>query len=187
MPMRISIAFLIFSLVSTFAVAQIDGVYNSSCLPMGSGHDESYAVTLKIAGIKVESELRFYSDPACGFEAFKINYQGEANYPEGIYTGPFDQRIVKGTFVSTDPQFLKNKNVGCDTARFIVGKKNDLKSLGNCAPLSVPKPGEILFDIFRLNGEIISFGAYPLLWITDEEKRPVLLGGVGLKRQGPKR
>ncbi|MCR9204789.1 MAG: hypothetical protein NXH75_09440, partial [Halobacteriovoraceae bacterium] len=64
--------------------------------------------------------------------------------------------------------------------------ENKLKALGNCAPLSFPSTGEILFDIFSLVGDKITFGGFPLLWITEEEKRPALMGGVGLKRQGAK-
>lgn len=153
---------------------------------MGSGHEESFMTTLTIMGNKTRGDLRFYSDKTCGFEAFKLIYLGEANYPEGILSGPFDQKIISGTFVLTDPQFLKNKGPDCSSARFIVGQVNNLKALGNCAPLSFPSTGKILFDIFSLQAGKITFGGFPLLWITDEEKRPALMGGVGLKRQGTK-
>lgn len=180
--MRISIAFLLLVTLSNLIYAQVDGLYESTCLPMGSGHEESFRATLSIAGNKTRGDLRFYSDKTCGFEAFKLIYLGEANYPEGVLTGPFDQKILSGTFILTDPQFLKNKGENCSNVRFVIGKENDLKALGNCAPLSFPTTGKILFDIFALKGDQITFGGFPLIWITDEEKRPALMGGVGLKR-----
>ncbi|MCR9205937.1 MAG: hypothetical protein NXH75_15245, partial [Halobacteriovoraceae bacterium] len=106
--MRISIAFLVFIAISPFAFGQVDGIYKSNCLPMGSGHEESFRATLTVKGNRTRGDLRFYSDKTCGFEAFKPIYLGEANYPEGILAGAFDQKILSGTFILTDPQYLKN-------------------------------------------------------------------------------
>lgn len=183
MLMRLTILFLIF--LSNTIYAQIDGRYESTCLPFGKGQDESFKSTITITGNKVDMSLRFYSDSGCGFESFALFLRTEANYPEGVLTGPFDQRIGDATFLVTDPEFIKRHTASekCKLLNFAVGQKKSISSLGGCGPLSIPAVGTIIFDMFLRKGDQITFGAYPFLWVSDEDKRPLLPGSVSHRTQ----
>ena len=175
--MKLSNTVLLF-LISTFSFASIDGVYETGCLSYSQG--KAFKSEADIKGSKFSSKFYLYDDKKCQNLLLVVDYSSEVNYPVALDVGPMDHKVKNALMIVFDSEIQNKLNDEklCGEAEVRVGTPVNIAGFPQCSPVSVPAKGRILFDMYQKSTKSISFGAHPLLWVEQEDKRPVLTSRV---------
>lgn len=174
---------LIFTLLSNLLWANIGGVYETDCLSYTQ--KRSFKSTLDIQGNSFGSKFYLYDEQNCQNLILVVDYSSEVNYPAALDVGPMDHQVKSALMIIFDPDLKDklNKEKFCGKEEIRVGTPVNITGLSKCSPIPVPGKGQILFDMYQKSGNLISFGAHPLLWVHTEEKRPVLTSRVQYRQK----
>jgi hypothetical protein len=167
-----------FFLISTASFASLDGVYQTGCLSYSQG--KAFKSEADIKGREFSSKFYLYDDKACQNLLLVVDYSSEVNYPSALDVGPMDHKVKNALMIVFDSEIQDrlNKEKLCGKGQVRVGTPVNIAGFPQCSPISVPAKGRILFDMYQKGTKSISFGAHPLLWVEQEEKRPVLTSRV---------
>ena len=169
---------LMMFLFSTAAAASLDGRFETKCLSYSQ--NKAFKNEVEIKGQDFSSKFFLYDDKKCQNLLLVVDYSSEINYPTAIDLGPMDHKIKSALMIVFDADIVKKLNTDklCGKTVVRVGSPLSVAGMAYCGPLSIPAKGEVIFDMYQKTGSSISFGAHPLLWVRQEEKRPVLTSRV---------
>jgi hypothetical protein len=174
MLMKNTICFILLTFISLGAHAAIDGRYETACL--NYSQDRFFKSEVAISGANFGGKLFLYADSNCQHLDLVVDYSSEVNYPTGLELGPIDHKVKSALMIVFNDKIRDdlNKNGSCGKSEVRIGTPIDILGLPACGPLKIPAKDAILFDMYEFKKPNISFGAFPLLWVQIEEKRPVL-------------
>ncbi|MCF8059157.1 MAG: hypothetical protein K9K67_07665 [Bacteriovoracaceae bacterium] len=156
----------------------LDGEYKSICFPYSDGR--SFESSVLIQGQSFGGKFSLYEDNRCQTLLLIIDYAAEVNYPVALGIGPMDHKIKNALMVVFSPKVRDQlmREGTCSTGDIKIGTPINIEGKIGCGPQPIPKAGTILFDMYEKKETGLTFGAFPLLWVSEEEKRPTLTGSV---------
>lgn len=170
-------------LISLGLNAAIDGSYETSCINYSKNSFFKSKVTIKEA--QFEGKFYLYSDSNCQHIDLLIDYSSEVNYPTALEMGPMDHKVKTALMIVYDDKIKdhRNTNGSCGSTKVQLGAPINILGLPLCGPLKLPTEEAIAFDMYELKGLNITFGAFPLLWVQQEEKRPILPSRIRYRKK----
>ena len=183
MLMKNTICFILITLFSLSAHAIIDGTYQTSCLNYAK--DQFFRSHITIKGQDFGSKFSLYGDSNCQNLDLVVDYSSEVNYPTALDKGPIDHKVKSALMIVFNDKLRDELNSGklCGELQVRLGTPLSIAGLESCGPLKVPTRDSFLVDMYQLKNGNISFGAFPLLWVQQEEKRPVLPSSIIFRKK----
>ncbi len=183
MPMKNTICFLVVLLLSFSAQASLDGKYSTSCLNYSK--DSFFKSEFSINGQDFTGKFFLYGDSNCQHLDLVVDYASEVNYPTAMEMGPIDHKVKSALMIvfKDDIKDQLNANKSCGEQQVRVGTPVRVQGYESCGPIKVPAKDAILFDMYEQSTNKVSFGAFPLLWVMKEGKRPALPSRVAFKKK----
>lgn len=183
MLMKNTICFILLTLLSLTTNAAIDGSYETACLSYSQ--DRFFKSEVAISGANFGGKLFIYADSNCQHLDLVVDYSSELNYPTALEIGPLDHKVKSALMIVFNDKIRDdlNKNNSCGSNEVRIGTPINILGLSACGPLKIPTKDSILFDMYEFKKSNISFGAFPLLWVQMEEKRPVLPSRVIFRKK----
>lgn len=174
MLMKNTICFIFCLLTLNFAQAAFDGSYTTSCLSYSK--DRFFKSEVAIKESRFGGKFFLYGDSNCQNLDLVIDYSSEVNYPTAFEMGPIDHKVKSALMIVFNDQIRDELNQGsfCGASAVRVGTPLNILGLSQCGPLRIPALDTVIFDMYEIKAGQLSFGAFPLLWVSQEEKRPVL-------------
>ncbi len=179
----IFILFIALSLVFNKANALAPGEYISDCLPHGEGLKNSFRSEVRINDKRFEGTFLLFEGPQCKKQVLSVDYTAEMSFEEQTQRGALDKRVIKAYLLVLDEKWRHDLNLSqaCGPNEILLNVPIEIQGSVDCGPFPVPKSGTVLYDFFERRNSSFSLGAYPLLWITEESKRPALTSRIEYK------
>jgi hypothetical protein len=177
--MKLTTTLILILVFHTVAFATgIDGTYNSKCLPHAENRFFKSEAIIKEQSFSGKFSL--FEDHLCQKLLLIVDYKSEVNYPAALEIGPIDHKVKSALMLVFSPEVRNRLNSEgfCLGQEIVIGRPFNIEGKLGCGPLRVPQSGSILFDMYEKKAGEVSFGAFPLMWILEEEKRPALTSRI---------
>lgn len=174
------LTFITFMISSLKVLSLPIGEFTSNCFPHGEGLKNSFRSEVRIEEGRFEGTFLLFEGPKCQKQVLSVDYTAQMNFPENLESGPLDKRVGKAFLLVFDENWRQKLNAtqGCGGSELVLNVPLEIQGLPECGPFPVPKSGTFIYDFFKREEGSFSLGAYPLLWITDESRRPVLTSRI---------